>query len=504
MSHSPRLSLSRRRFLQTTAGGIAGLALGSRFAYADSQLPSAINSIKAGSKLRWVDSGDQKAVFYKQFFAEYAKARNIDVVYDPLPWKEIAQVVPLGVRNKTAHDVFALPQNDNPANAMAQGWIQPFDDFIPDMAAWKAKFPAGAFLPGVNEFEGKTYGLPFTSNKRYTTQLLFNRKYMKQAGFDPDSSPLTWSQFRGAAKKITEQGKGRYFGFIIGGSQLGRWSFAVRDMGRMAGASAGGDGVLDSDIDFRTGEYVFDSEQYIGAVELFIAMKKDRSFFPGTMGLNAPQARAYVPQGAAGMILQGPWNIPQWEKAHPDFDFGIVSGPVPDEGPAGKLSIGQGASLPNTMWLYSGSENGAIAGDIFHYLGSLEGQIAWANIVGAGDPPIMSAAIEKADMSPRAKSILKHFDEAIKVGPNPLVRKPALAEVANRFQAPDVSFAQTVQGLVGGQLKDVSKEMKALKQRYNDSMDKAFEKARKAGADVSRDDLVFADWNPDVDYTSAS
>lgn len=489
--------LSRRSFVMGTTAGLAAAALGGA---ASAQSVPMVNKITSGSTFRWIDSGDQKAVFYNKLFPQFAKERDISVVYDALPWKEIAQVVPLGVRNGTAHDVFALPQNVNPADAVAQGWVQPYDDFIPNIAEWKADFPDGAFLPGINEFGGKTYGLPFTSNKRYGTHLLFNRAYMEAAGYDPETTPLNWTDFRDAARKITEAGQGRYYGFIIGGSQLGRWAQTVRNMGRMAGASAGGDSVIEADIDFRTGDFVFDSDQYVAAIELLIAMQADGSMFPGIMSMNAPQARAFMPQGAAGMILQGPWNIPGWEGNHPDFDFGVASGPVPDEGPVGKLTIGQGAAAPNTMWLFSGSQNGAIAGEIFHYLGTVQGQTDWANIVGAGDPPIFAEAIQRADMSARAKAVLNMFNDQIRVGPNPVVGNGDLAKVIGAFQAPEINFARTVQGLVAGELKGVASEMKALKDRYNSALDAAFAAAKADGAAVDRSDLVFSNWNPDVDF----
>lgn len=494
--------LSRRSFLTRASAAVATTAFGTGASIAQT-VPAPMNTVPEGAKFRWIDSGDQKAVFFKKFFEKYGEARGIDVIYDPLPWNEIAKVVPLGVRNNTAHDVFVLPRNFSLADAVSQGWVQPYDEFIPNIEEWKKGFPSGAFLPGINEFDGKTYGLPFTSNKRYASHLLYNKAYMDAAGFDPEAKPLTHSQFREAARKITEAGQGRYFGFIIGGSQLNRWADVVRNIGRIGGASAGGDGILDADIDLRTGEYVFDSDEYIAAIELLLAMQSDRSMFPGFINLNAPQARAYMPQGAAGMILQGPWNIPSWESQNPDFDFGLSSAPVPESGKQGKLTISQGGAKPNTISLWSGSENGAIAGEIFHYLGTLEGQIEWANVVGAGDPPIMPEAVAKADMSPRSKQILNLFNDQIRVGPNPLVRNGEMSKVVAAYVAPDVNFARTVQGLVAGQLSGVKEQMSELKDRYNSALDAAFAKAKADGANVDRSELVFANWNPDVDFGAA-
>ena len=115
----------------------------------------------------------------------------------------------------------------------------------------------------------------------------------------------------------------------------------------------------------------------------------------------------------------------------------------------------------------------------------------------------MPEAIERAEFSPRSRFILNHFNEAIRVGPNPIVRNADLAKVISSFTAPDIGFARTVQGLVSGEMTGVAKEMKALKDRYNAALDAAFDKARTEGAQVDRADLVFPNWDPDVDFAAA-
>ena len=171
------------------------------------------------------------------------------------------------IRNGTAQDAFCLPLNVSPGLAVTQGWVQPLDGLIPDIETWKAGFPPGAFLEGINVFDGKTYGLPYTSAKVSSAHVLFNRKYMQAAGYDPETTPLTWTTFREAAKKITQAGNGAYYGFIIGGGQINRWQDTVRTIAQMAGAS-GGSSSFYSDLDFRTGELQYTSDAYIGAVEL--------------------------------------------------------------------------------------------------------------------------------------------------------------------------------------------------------------------------------------------
>ncbi len=453
--------------------------------------------------LRWVDSGDQKAVFFREFFEAYqAKHPNIKVAYDPLPWNEIAQVVPLGIRNGTAHDVFQLPLSVSGAQAVSEGWVQPLDDLIPNFAEVKARFPAGVFLPGITDFDGKTYSFPFTSNKRYGTHLLYNKTILEQAGYDPENEPLTWTTFREAAKKITEQGNGAYYGFIMGGNQINRWADVVSGFAKMAGAVGGGGAQVSADINFLTGEYNYNTEEYIAAVELLLELRDDASVFPGMLSINAPQARAFMPQGAAGMILQGPWNIPQWERDNPEFDFGISTQPLPDDGDAWPLTISEGGSNPLWVFKDSPAPNAAVAGDILSYLGSVEGQTQWASIVGAADAPILPEAIANAELSPRAKQALELFNEQIKVGPNPVVRNPDIVQVTLELRTPEPSFAQIVQGLYTGQLTDVRAQMNDLQDRYTAELERAIAAANEKGASVTRDDWVFPNWNPRADYGS--
>ncbi len=72
--------------------------------------------------------------------------------------------------------------------------------------------------------------------KRTTPLLLYNADYLKQAGVDPEAKPLTWDEYRAAAKKLTQQGAGKYYGCIIAGAQASRLGDQIRFFGQMAGA----------------------------------------------------------------------------------------------------------------------------------------------------------------------------------------------------------------------------------------------------------------------------
>lgn len=504
MTRSPNSgTLSRRSFLAgSTALTAVTLSGAGRAAAQEFSIGEPVAPITADGPFRWLDSGDQKAVFYREFFKEYGKVRGIEVVYDGLPWSEISTVLPLGIRNGTAQDAFCLPLNMPPAFAVNEGWVQPLDGLIPDIESWKAGFPAGAFLNGLNVFDGKTYGLPYTSARVTSAHVLFNRKYLRDAGYDPEQTPLTWESFRDAARKVTQNSRGRAYGFIIGGAQVNRWAEVTRTLAQMAGGACG-DTSISAGIDFRTGELMFDSDPFVAAVELLLAMKADGSVFPGVLGLNAPQARALMPQGVAGLILQGPWNIPQWERENPDFDFGIAPPPAPEGSAGGQVTVGSLASPGNTMFINAKAKAPEIAADVFHYLGTGQGQIEWGNVVGPSDPPVFPSAAAKSQMSERSKAALAMFEEVIRIGPNAFARNPAMVEVAKVYQEPTPNLAQTVQGLFTGQLQGVKEQLTTLVSATNQALDTAFMTASDAGAKVSRDDLVFPNWQPERDYVDA-
>jgi multiple sugar transport system substrate-binding protein len=486
------------RAASTAAATGAGATPGSGQAAASLiQLPPAQFTLpKDKITFRWVDSGGLKQFFFQTFFPMYEKARpNITIKYDVLPWPEIAKVVPLGVQNGNVQDVFQIPQNITGGEVVQQGWVHALDDVIPDFANWKKAFPAGVFLPGITDFNGKTYAFPLWSNLRTGTLLLYNTSMMQQAGYDPAAKPLTWDDFRAAAKKLTTQGKGQAYGYVIGGSQTGRFSEIVGNLAGMAGAVGG-------DINWKTGEYNYGAPEYVAATELLVAMKQDGSIFPGSLSLNAQQARARFPQGVAGMILQGPWNIPQWQQDNPDFNFGVASQPVPNSGTPLPLTIAPGAG--DLFWLYAKSPYGDIAGDIFHYVGSKDGQRALLALSGGSSPVLYPEVNEAAtDVGPLAHKALDIFAQQVRRGPGPEVRNPEVAQVNLELKPVQPDLGQVVQGIFAGQISDAKKALQDLADRANKELDRAIKAAQAKGAKVSRDDWKFANWDPTKDYTQA-
>lgn len=504
-------ALSRRDALRAAAAaGAVAAALGSglRASAQDATpaadptqivVPDALAALPTDEVVfRWVDSGDSKALFFRAYFDAFtAKYPNITFDYLGLPWTEIEQVVSLGVRNGNAPDVFQVPLSIPPAEAVNAGWVRPIDDVIPNFATWQAAFPTSSFVEGINVFNGRVYTFPRSTSKRGLHMTFYNAPQMQAAGYDPSTTPLTWDTFRDAAQKITAAGAGNYYGVILAGQQPGRWQDYVRNLGRLAGSSASQD-----DIDLRTGEYAFTSDGYIAAIELLLTLRDDGSVFPGSLSLNDAQSRSQMPQGVAGMIMEGEYTLPIWIRDSPDYQFGVAGLPIPNSGTFTPVTYQNTAT--NHQWLFAESKYPEIAGELFSYIGSKAGQLAFVSITGGSDPSIYSDVNQTATIDERVRACYSIFDERMRLGPDPRVRNPQTSQVYLNFRQPTPSFGDTVQGIFAGQLNDPRAAMQMVKDQYERAFDDAIAAAQKAGANVSRDDYVFSNWDPTQDYPDAN
>ncbi len=446
---------------------------------------------------RWTDSGDSKAVFFRQYFSTFQAAHpNVAFQYDGLPWTEIAKVVPLSVQNGNAPDVFQVPQTIPTFQAVKEGWVASLDEIVPNFAQWKAAFPPNSFFEGINVFNGKTYTFPRSTSKRTSNLVCYNLAFMRAAGYDPATKPLTWDEFRAATKKITEAGKGQYYGLITGGNQPNRWSDTVNALAQVAGAASLGN------IDMKTGEFTFTRDQTVAAIELLLALKSDNSVFPGSVSINEAESRSRMAQGLAGVVFSGEFASPLWIRENPDFKFGVAATPVPNSGTPLPMTYQIGA---NHQWLYAKSPaaNRTIAGELFYYLGTEAGQTAFVTITEGSDPGAYDKANQQARIDERTRRCYTLYDQVLRLGPMPVVRNAAVGQVLLERKAVTPNFGQVIQGLYTGQLRDINAALKEVQDREEKELERAIKVAQGNGAKVSRDDWKFANWDPARDYTDA-
>jgi multiple sugar transport system substrate-binding protein len=443
---------------------------------------------------RLVDYGEPGQTFGKTFAPAYQRAHpNITFHYESLQNTDEAQVVAIGAQSGTAHDIFRQPNNVTAGQVVRQGWAAALDDVVPNFPQWKAAFPPNSFFEGINVFGGKTYSFPFLADKQYPGLICYNVDYLQRAGYDPQATPFTTETFRAAAKKVTEQGQGQYYGILIGGKTPLRWATLVNNFAQSAGAPTGQDG-----INWRTGEFVFTAAEYQAAIELLLAMKADGSFFPGSLSLNQQAAVAQLPTGVAAMSQANYSVVSVYFRQNPEVHFDLTPWPVPVGGVVRPFSTTINGVF---YYIYAKTHQQAIAGDVISYLGSAAGQGAVQQATQGGLLMAFPAANEVADLDPRLRRAYTYSAQQVRLEPEPAVRNPDVAQVALEQRAVHPDLGETTVGLFTGQLHDPKAALKDSQDRSEAELARAIKAAQAKGAKVSRDDWKFPNWDPAKDYT---
>lgn len=443
---------------------------------------------------RWVDSGDLKAVFIDAVLEAFGeKYPSVSTTYDGSGWANVSQVVPLGIRNGSAHDIFALPPEIPSQVAVNEGYVQPLEEIVPDFDTWHSAFPDTAFIPGIHVFNDRVYTWSLTSVRRLSRMLFFSTELMADAGYDdPARDITTWDEMRNAARAVTQTGTP---GLTADGDTLDNLVLSL--------AQSAGWQVPISGLDPFTGEYSFDAPEVLEAVEFIQAMIDDGSVLPGFLTLEEADARAQMPSGSAGMILNGPWDIPAWKEQSPDWEYGITGLPTPD---GRDFVVPYEDTGANMSWVYADSQYAEIAGQIISYMGSLEGQTAMVMLTEGNLQSVIPEANEAADqhglLDDKASLAAELADDMMRLAPQIQMRNEAAGAVQQALQPVQPALREILQGVFTGQIDDVRQALADYTSEMNSALDEAISSATSDGASISRDDYVFGNWEPSADYTA--
>jgi multiple sugar transport system substrate-binding protein len=435
------------------------------------------------------------------WFEKFQKENpDIKIEYSLFTIDAFKQSVLLAVNSGDAPDIFPIPVGLTFAQAVSEGWHQPMDDYIEKiwpggLKAFKEGFPPGSFLEGVNMWEGKIYHVP----RLYPAggggaQVFFNRSHFRTAGLNPGKGPATYGEMRTQARKITEAGKGEYFGFIMGGKQLNRWESKVGHLAQTAGP------VTTAGLNYMTGRYEVEGPAVTGAMDLVLQMRDDGSYYPGFLSINAPDARARFGLGAAGFIVQGRWCPGVWVRDNPDLDFGVSFPPVPDSGRKAYYhgsSVAEGGGDP-----WSLSVDSKVSEQAMRVFLSRWTRDYMVEYVKSGDGFAVYPELNTKETIPipQMYDIFRMDVEEVRVPPSPLLRNPeGVGQVMATVKEIHPNFREIAQGAFAGQI-DFRTAAKALSDQMNAELDRAIKEVQAQGVDVSRDDWVFPNWDPMQNY----
>ncbi len=489
--------LSRRRFVRVSSGAVAGVAgLGLVGRSSRVGLVAAQDDVT----IRWWDQFLPLEPLHQAIWDAYQAAHpNVSIDYTQYNPQEMGQALQLAFKSGQMPDIHTLAGVGIPsARLVREGWFQP----LPQGEELRQLLPPGSFLEGFSVFGGQVYSLPLFSFRQYTSLNWFNRDLMEGAGIDPETGPTTWDQFRQAATAITEKGGGQAFGWIQGLGFVDRLAVHVNELAQAAGAAVSTGGVAGvATFDPKTGEYPFGRDPYVQALEFLASLDRDGALFPGSLSLDARTARARWATGAAGMFLDGPWNIGVVQAEFADFmdRTGVAPVPAPD---GGTPPLIHNAPLVGEFWVSSQSKNPAVAGEILRELTTREYYVGLAERMD--QPPLDLSVVEEANVHPTYRRAIQLFQEGVRLAPSPLIKNPGMAEVIGEMQPIHPNLGEIAQGVFSGDIDDPRTALQSFADQLSAERERAIGVVRGRGVEVSLDDWVFPTWQPGEDFAADS
>lgn len=475
---------SRRQFLRAAGGvGLGAAGLATLAACADEEEgPS-----EPSGPVQWWESGKPQTALDEKLVKQHAdRLGEVDVTFQENT--KFGQALQLAHQSDQMPDltvVNATALGASLGQLIAGGWFQPL---ALDDGAMK-RVEAMDLMNGRQIFDGKIYSFPVTQPAHNVINW-FHKPVMEEAGLDPESPPTTYDEFRQACAQVKKAGT---TGFLLPMAVVPRNASQASTYAQAAGF-AGMDGRL-----FRTGEYVWHSDEFVNYFEFLKSLFDDGHIVKGGTTQNVKAAQAQWASGASAFYWDGPWIPGNIALDYPKLKGKVGSGPllVPESGMQPMNYV-----LPpgNSYFIPKGAKQPDKANMIMSLLTTEDYQIGYAEIMG--HPPYDTDAIEKSAAEPIWKDTVMAVLKQQYLAPDPLAGNDGVATVESQLKPVKPDPGALIQGYFSGDVSNLPAALKKASGDMNKALEMAIAAAKKKGADVSLDAYAFDNWQPGQDYTA--
>lgn len=204
-----------------------------------------------------------------------------------------SEVLKLAFNSGDAPDIFSTAGIDLKSYVDA-GLVSSMEDFLTE--DFRKQFMPSAFT--VYNYNNNVYAIPDMTR---FIRLYYNKDLFRAAGLDPEIPPETLEEMYDMAQKITESGKGEYYGFGFPIKSGSTWERNVDDIAILCGLTG------PFGFDYTTGRFDFAKQKPV--LEYFSNMYKNSILMPGSESIDIEMLRANFAAGKVAMYLDGNWMI---------------------------------------------------------------------------------------------------------------------------------------------------------------------------------------------------
>ncbi|MFC0675890.1 ABC transporter substrate-binding protein [Brachybacterium hainanense] len=458
------------------ATGLAGIAAACG---GESPAPNAGSGGGASGALRWWDHFGGLQDLHDRWAIDQGEKLGITIEHTYNEPGAATEALQLANQAGQLPDVYtALVGLPLPALVEA-GWVHEIT--VPQDV--RDRLPDGAFVEGLTQLDGKVYGMPTFSEKQYVACTWYSTEVAEAVGFAP---PKSYDDFLAALKAIADHGEFTPMTIALGAT--GRMREQIDDLAQ-AGGFPGYQGQR-----YDTGEYEYQHDAYIAAIELYKEISDKGWLLPGTAGFQIPDARGRWAAGGIGFHIDGPYSPGAVRKLNPDKlpDMAVAGMLTPDGGDVVAARGARGAD-----WVIAGSTQLAEkASQLIATFTQEDYQTELAS--GMDQPPILLDVVATADVIEPYAWLVDDFAQRIFRAPQAIVRNVEVAQVEAKRAPVAPELGNVIQGYLGGEITDLRKALTDLSDASSAALDAAIEKS---GAQVTRADWEFPDWKLGTDYT---
>ena len=178
---------------------------------------------------------------------------------------------------------------------------------------------------------------------------------------------------------------------------------------------------------------------------------------------------------------------------------GIGVGRTPYPGEAAASFTGRGPAI-GTFYITSQSAHPQEASEVMQLMTTDDYYVALAERMD--QPPLDLTAVARGDVHPTYAKVIASFADYVRLAPDPLIRNAAVGKVYAEMRPVTPGLGEIIQGAFSGAFDDAKPVLQQFADQMSAERDRAIGVATAAGAEVSQDDWVFADWTPDADYAA--
>ncbi|WP_240941224.1 extracellular solute-binding protein [Paenibacillus sp. HB172176] len=416
-----------------------------------------------------------------------------------MPWDQYNTAIQAAFASNDLPEIYQLPSNLDIRQAVDKKMIRPLDDLITE--DWKSQFMQGSFAEGINVINGKTYSYPLRG-PQMNSILYYNKDLLEKVGYD--APPKDWAEFEDITQKVTEQGKGDVYGFIMGMATAKNPRFAIAGLSNV---DTGTNPEDDWGFNYKTGQYDYDNPEILKAIDFMNQLKKDNVILPASYTLKEPEAQALFGSGKSAFLISGRYSLWTIKRDYPELNLGLAVVPKENgEQPYQHYTI---ATSNRTMVVANNAVHLEEIGKALteaiaskeYFSGSIQSGVSLAPIESLNKD-------ESLYPWPEFKTFYELHNEYLKVRPDPSIGNPGTADVITELggiSQPKITpdFTAILQMILTGKTKDIENAMKSYNDKMNKGLSDAINKVKSNGVDVDLTDFAFQNWDASKDYTDA-